>query len=347
MNKLIRFDWAIKYILKHKANFDILEGFLSELLKTDIKIKSILDGESNKETAEDKSNRVDLLVETGNNEKIIIEVQCQSQLDYLSRILYGTSKVLTEHIHQGEKYRTVSKILSISIVFFNLGEGKDYIYKGRTDFTGIHYHDRLRLAPNEQEIYKSNRVKNSDLEPNDIFPEYYIIKVNQFKERIKDKFDEWVYFLKNESIKPDFAAKGIRSAAKKLDVLSLNEKERAAYEDYLQDKMYEASMIDSHYGLGKRKGEAIGFKKGKIEGLKDGREEGVKEGIEKGIEKGIVRGREEGVKEGIKEGTKNIAINLLNLGQDTDIIAKATGLSVADIQKIRAELQPKPANLTP
>lgn len=48
--KLVRFDWAMKKMLCHKANFDILEGFLSELLEEDLRIKQILDSESNKKT---------------------------------------------------------------------------------------------------------------------------------------------------------------------------------------------------------------------------------------------------------------------------------------------------------
>ena len=44
--QLIRFDWAMKKLLRHKANFDILEGFLSELLSENIKIKQILDTEN-------------------------------------------------------------------------------------------------------------------------------------------------------------------------------------------------------------------------------------------------------------------------------------------------------------
>ena len=36
---LVSFDWATKKLLRHKANFDLLEGFLSELLKDDILIK--------------------------------------------------------------------------------------------------------------------------------------------------------------------------------------------------------------------------------------------------------------------------------------------------------------------
>ncbi len=29
--KLVRFDWAMKYILRNKANFDVLEAFLTSL----------------------------------------------------------------------------------------------------------------------------------------------------------------------------------------------------------------------------------------------------------------------------------------------------------------------------
>ena len=57
--KLISFDWAIKRILRSKANFDILEGFLSELLFEDITILEILESESNQEQRDDKFNRLD------------------------------------------------------------------------------------------------------------------------------------------------------------------------------------------------------------------------------------------------------------------------------------------------
>jgi hypothetical protein len=43
--KLISFDFALQKRLRSKANFGILEGFLSELLFTDIKIVAILESE--------------------------------------------------------------------------------------------------------------------------------------------------------------------------------------------------------------------------------------------------------------------------------------------------------------
>ncbi len=128
--KLIRFDWAMKKMLRHKANFDILEGFLSELLEEEIKIKQILDNESNKETEDDKYNRVDILVENSKGELVIIEVQNSKEYDYFHRMLYGAAKAITEHIKEGQPYAEVRKVISITIAYFDLGQGKDYVYHG-------------------------------------------------------------------------------------------------------------------------------------------------------------------------------------------------------------------------
>ena len=47
-NNYIRFDWAIKRLLRNKADYTVLEGFLSVLLNDGIKIKNIKESESNK-----------------------------------------------------------------------------------------------------------------------------------------------------------------------------------------------------------------------------------------------------------------------------------------------------------
>ena len=61
--QLVSFDWAMKRLLRQKANYVVLEGFLSELLREDISIVSFEDSETNKLDEADKYNRVDLLVE--------------------------------------------------------------------------------------------------------------------------------------------------------------------------------------------------------------------------------------------------------------------------------------------
>ena len=70
--KLIRFDWAVKRLLRHKADHTILEGFLSSLLGRGIHIVEILESESNREYEENKQNRVDMLAEEEDGSKILI-----------------------------------------------------------------------------------------------------------------------------------------------------------------------------------------------------------------------------------------------------------------------------------
>lgn len=232
--KLVRFDWAMKKMLRHKANFDILEGFLSELLSEEVKIKQVLDSESNKETEDDKFNRVDILVENERGELVIIEVQNTQEYDYFHRMLFGASKAITEHIKEGSAYAQVKKIISITIAYFDLGQGKDYVYYGTTVFKGIHKGDILGLSDKQIEAYQKKSV-------HEIYPEYWVIKTGKFKNRINDGLDEWIYFLKNAEIKPSFSAKGLKEANEKLDTMKLPEKERVAYDKYLRHLMSIAS----------------------------------------------------------------------------------------------------------
>ncbi len=245
--KLIRFDWAMKKILRSKANFGVLEGFLSELLKEDIKIKNILESEGNKETADDKFNRVDMLVENSKGELIIIEVQVQDQIDYIQRIVYGTAKAITEYIKESQKYGTIKKIISVNILYFDLGQGKDYVYYGTTRFNGIHEKDELQLSPEQSKEFKKSHFY-------ELFPEYYLIKTNRFNDLAKDTLDEWIYFLKNETIKTSFKAKGLKEAKQKLDIMKQPKAKQDAYKKYLESLMDKSSFYDSTYVRGEKKG---------------------------------------------------------------------------------------------
>jgi predicted transposase/invertase (TIGR01784 family) len=249
--QLVSFDWAIKKLLRSKSNFGILEGFLSELLAVDIKIIEILESEANPEYEKNKYNRVDLKVKDQNGEILIIEVQYNREYDYFHRLSYGSSKVIVEHMKEGQAYEGISKVISISILYFDLGAGEDYIYKGRTVFTGMHLNDELDLNQIQKTKFNYDSVS-------DIFPEYYLIKINQFNDVAKDSLDEWIYFLKNEEIKDDFHAKGLKEAKTTLDVMKMPPEQRSKYEAYHEDLHYQASMYQSSYGVGFIKGEETG-----------------------------------------------------------------------------------------
>jgi predicted transposase/invertase (TIGR01784 family) len=295
--KLISFDWAMKKLLRSKANFEILEGFLSELLRDNITILELLESESNKEDAHDKFNRVDLKVLNEKKEILIIEVQYEREFDYLQRILFGTSKVITEHLQKKDPYSKVAKVISINILYFDLGHGDDYVYHGTTSFRGLHERDLLQLSDEQRKLYGKENL-------HEIFPEYYLIKVNNFDDIAKDTLDEWIYFLKNEEIKNDFKAKGIKKAKQELDILKLSDEERRAYERYQDDLHYQASMVESSYTVG------------------------VMKGIEKGTEQGVIQGE--------KQKALQIAMNLIKKGVlDAQEIADLTDLSVEEVKSLK------------
>lgn len=292
--KHIRFDWAIKKMLRSKANFGILEGFLSELLKEDVKIEEILESEGNKETADDKSNRVDILVRDAKGQLIIVEIQNTRELDYFYKILYNTSKVTAEHIRQGAPYTEVKKVITVSVVYFDLGQGMDYVYFGCTTFVGIHKNDTLELSEKQKEMFNCPTVSS-------IFPDHYIIKVNGFNDVARDTLDEWIYFLKNSEIKKNFKAKGLAEARKKLKEINLSGKELAAYKRYLEQLRYEASIAETI------KFEEYYARK---------------------------KAREEGKAEGKAEGKVEMAKKLKDKGVNIDIISETSGLSKEEIEKL-------------
>jgi predicted transposase/invertase (TIGR01784 family) len=299
MKNLIRFDWAVKKLLRNKANFGILEGFLSELLGEDIKIKSILESESNKEDKYQKFNRVDIIVENRNNELIIVEIQNDQEHDYLLRFLFGTSVLLVNNIAEGTDYAQVKKIISVNIVYFDLGHGEDYVYHGTTKFEGIHKHDILKLSKGQESLYRTDSISK-------IYPEYYVIKVNQFNDIAKDTLDEWIYFLKTDEIKDEFKAKGLKEAKKQLDVMKLSDKERKEYAEYIEQQRYERNLIMSNYKVG----ETLGREKGREEERK--RQE-VKQLNEK----------------------NEIAKKCLIKGMDINDISDLTGLTKLQIEKLK------------
>ena len=307
MNRLIRFDWAIKYILRDKANFDVLEGFLSALLNDDdIRILNILESEGNQAEADDKFNRVDLMIEDCDHRKIIVEIQNSKESDYLERLLYGASKVIVEQQKLGEDYKNISKVISISVLYFNLGMGDDYLYYGTTDFTGMNTGNPL-VVRNRIEFLDEDLKRRFKFVEKHIFPEYYLIQVERYHDEVKKAIDEWIYMFKNSEIKEGSKSRNIDKAKEKLSELNMLPQERARYERYLINTAIERDVVNT----AKEEGEQLG--------LKRGREEGEQLGLEKGREEGRV------------ETVKNLLkLNVLSIEQ----ISQAAGLTVEEVKNL-------------
>ena len=268
---MISFDWAMKRLLRNKANFEVLEGFLSELLRRKIIIKYIGESDGNKENKEDKFNRVDIFVEADDRELVIVELQNDSEDDYFQRMLYGVSKSITEHIHEKEQYSTIRKVYSVNIVYFDLGVGDDYVYHGVANFKGLHTKTELQLSEKQFQLYGKTVA-------GELFPEYYIIKVKKFNDVAKNTLDEWIYYLKHSKIKDEFTAQGIDKAREVLFFDNLTDEEKKAYSHNVEAKRIKSSEMVTAFTDGEIKGRAEGRAEGEANTNKKAIANGMKAG---------------------------------------------------------------------
>jgi predicted transposase/invertase (TIGR01784 family) len=310
-NKFVRFDWAAKRMLRDKANFGVLEGLITVLLNEPVHILEILESEGNQETEDDKFNRVDIKAKNSKDEIIIVEIQLTREIHYLERILYGVAKAITEHIQLGDSYDHVKKIYHISILYFPLGQGADYLYHGQTTFIGVHTHDELKVTTKENEVLRMRT-------PKEIFPEYYIIRVNEFNTVATTPLEEWIEYLKTGNIRPGTTAPGLAEAREKLRRLSMSKAEQDAYYRHISAVMVQNDALKAS----KLEGRAEGI----AEGLEKGRAEGRAEGLEKGRAEGLEKGRAEARIETAKALKKN--------GVDEALIAKSLGLTIEEVRAL-------------
>jgi predicted transposase/invertase (TIGR01784 family) len=236
--RIISFDWAVKRMLRDKANFGILEGLFQVLTGRQMRIVEILESEANQLSDTDKFNRVDIKAKDENDDIIIVEVQVNREIHYLERILYGASKAITEHIALGQGYEQVKKVYSISVLYFNIGEGSDYLYHGTTNFVGVHSNDTLKMTDKERKALKVET-------PADIFPEYYLLRVNQFNDVATTPLEEWLDYLKNQRISPDTTTAGLQQARTRLAEMNMSDDEKAAYYRHLENLMIEKEDIST------------------------------------------------------------------------------------------------------
>lgn len=267
-DKYIRFDWAMKRLLRDKANFAVLEGLITTLLGEKMTIRKLLESESNQEDEFDKQNRVDLLAESSDGELFIIEIQNNNEFAYFQRMLFGTSKLVTEYINRGQGYEKIRKIYSINIVYFNLGMGTDFVYHGKTEFRGIHNNELLNLSPFQQQKFEVSEVSQ-------LYPEYYILKVNDFDRWSKVPLDQWIYFLNTGEIPEDASAPGLPEAREKLKLAQMSKAELEAYYKHLDNVVILRDNIITARG------------EGHLEGLAEGRMEERLQNAQKMKEKGF------------------------------------------------------------
>ena len=295
-SKYVRFDWAIKRILRDVTNKEVLEGFIQVLIQEPVTITEILESEANKDRLEDKGNRVDVKAKTAKGEYIIVEVQLTKERDFFQRIIFGTATAINGQIGAGQDYRAIKKVYSINILYFNFGSGDDYAFHGVTTFRGMTNKDaELKLNTKSEREYMDSERRRMTL-PDEVFPENFLLIVDRFNEVARTPIEEWMAYLKDGAIRDDTTTPGLQEARRKLEYMSMTEEERQAYREY---------MVSVH---------------------------SAQDALDTAKNEGRAEGREEGRAEGREETRRNHARKMKEKGIPDDVIAEITGLPVSEVQ---------------
>ncbi len=165
------------------------------------------------------------------------------------------------------------------------------MYHGKTEFIGIHQGDVLELTPFQKQTFKVDSVSQ-------LYPEYYVLKVNDFNQIAKSPLEEWIYYLNTGNIPDDASAPGLSEVRERLKLERMTKEELDAYYRHLDNIVILRDNIFTERA--------------------EGRAEGIAEGIAKGI----------------MEGKKETAGKMKSLNIPSDIISQTTGLSVEEIDAL-------------
>lgn len=259
---LVSFDYAIKYLLKDKGDYSIVEGFISALLKTkgygDVKIVALLETESNKDDPKDKRSIADLIVEDKDHNKYIIEIERNVKDSFIHKACFNSSRLIVDNLAQREDYTQIVKVFHISLLYFPIGKGAGAIYHGKTIIHEIETGERLN-------VHLKNQETNEVFDATDILPEYFFISIPGFNDRLEEEIDDWLYVMKHDKVPATFHSPYMSQVAEKLSILKMSKEERADYTYYMKKLYNDRDELQAAEIRGLEKGKAEGELKAKRE----------------------------------------------------------------------------------
>jgi predicted transposase/invertase (TIGR01784 family) len=294
---LISFDYAIKYLLKDKGDYSIVEGFISALLKTigykDVKIIALLESESNKDDSKSKRSLADVIVEDEDKHKYIIEIERNVKDSFVHKSLFNSSRLIIDNLAQREDYTQIIKVFHISLLYFPVGSGNGAIYHGKTIIHEVETNEKLT-------VHMRHRETGKEFDACNIMPEYFYISVPLFNDRLEREIDDWLHVMKYDEVPESYHSSYMEQVAQKLSMLKMTPIEKVEYSHYCK-KLYNDR-----------------------DELFTARETGKEEGMAEGINVGMAEGRN------IEK--IEIARRMRGLGLDTATIILTTGLTKEEIE---------------
>ena len=154
----------------------------------------------------------------------------------------------------GEEIKILKFLIYVLPLYFDLSKGADYLYHGQNKFIGVHTKDELQIKVREKDALVART-------PASIFPEYIIIRVNEFNSVAVTPLEDWMRYLKEGEIGDETSAPGLKEAR----VYSMPESERQAYVRHIDNLVIQKDMFSSAKTQGCLEGRA----EGRVEGRAD------------------------------------------------------------------------------
>ena len=295
-------DFGFKKLFGTPLNKDLLISFLNSLFKGREVVRDLtyLNGENLGNGYGDRRAIFDVYCENEQGETFIVEMQKAEQQFFKDRsIFYSTFAIQ----NQGKK----------GIWDFNL---KGVYTVGILDFVFPDHE-----YPKDSLLHE---VKLVDVDDKHVFYDkltFLYLEMPKFSKKedeLKTMYDKWLFVLHNLSRlmkRPAALQERIFTRLfEQAEIALYTPEERQDYEDSLKVYRDMKNVLDT--------AELKGMKKGMKKGLEKGLEKGRKEGLKKGIEQGS-----------FEERRKN-ARAMKDLGLPLETIAKVTGMTADDIEKI-------------
>ena len=254
---LISFDYAIKYLLKDQSGYEIVEGFISSLLQSEgygpVKIKMLLESESNREEPSLKKSVADVVVEDEQGNSYIVEIERSFTASFIHKACFNSSRLIVDSVKGGADFSTIKKIFHITILYFEWNQMKTPVYHAQMVANEVG-----SRIPLDLEFFD---VRGTKFEVHNVFPEFFFICVPLFNDVIKQELDEWLYVMKNSEIKDDFKSPYMKQVEDRLNVLKMNQAEHYDYLKYEKDACSQRDAL----AAAEEKGIEKGIEKGKAE----------------------------------------------------------------------------------
>ena len=297
-------DWSFKRLFGSEVNKDILIEFLKVIFpEHEIEDITYIPAEQLGIMEDDRKAVFDVICRTKNGEEFIVEMQCATQKHFFERALYYTSFPIMK---QGKKAQRDEET----------GIKKEWNY----ELDGVYFLGVLNFRYEDDDLiehrYLLREVTTGKIMTDKLkFVFVEVEKFNKSADELATDFDKWLFILKN---------------------LSKLLERPVALRDKIFSRLFDVAEYASLDNIDKQNYvKAMTTARDTHNQIEYAKKTGLEEGLVKGFEKGRAEGLEEGLEKGREDAKQLIAINFLKLGTPSEVVAKATGLSLEEVTKIK------------